>query len=94
MPSKLPRIDLRFRNHALYEMVTRDAELNGLSDSGQVALILKQYYMERKEQAELFTPTRLHEAKREQVPVFETPLGRPALEPALRRRAVPGPEKS
>lgn len=92
MPTKLPRIFVTLPQ-ALYDTVKRDAELNERSESSQVVWALRQYYEDMKKQVELFTSPQLHEAKRMEAPIFETP-GQQALEPVLKPRAVHGREKS
>lgn len=92
MPTKLPRFTVTFPQD-IYDMVRRDAELNNRSESSQVVWGLKQYYAGMKKQVELFTPPQLHEAKRMQAPIFETP-GQQALEPVSRPHVVPGRGKS
>lgn len=54
----------------LFEMVQKDALLNDRSLSNQVVWVLKQYYVVRKKEAELFTPSQLREEERLKAPVF------------------------
>lgn len=92
MSTKLPRLSVTFPQD-VYDTVKRDAQLYERSESSQVIWAVRGYYATLKKQAELFTSPKLHEAKRMEAPVFETP-GQQALEPVLKPRVVPGRGRS
>lgn len=71
MASKLLRLSVTFPEN-IYTMMTRDAEANERSQSNQVIWVMKQYYVTKRREAEIFTPTELTEGERRQVPVFGT----------------------
>lgn len=67
------RIHVTFSKHLdVLELIRRDAALEDRSESAIVVRAMVKYYRQREEDAELFTPNRLHEAKQGHVPVFET----------------------
>lgn len=73
MPTKLERRTINIPAE-LYEMIERDAVNNQRPLANQIIWCMSQYYAKRKEDADLFNPTQLHEGKQSAgVPVYETP---------------------
>lgn len=72
MPTKLKRVTVNVPDE-LYSMIHKDALFNRRPEANQVLWILDQWYAERKREMEFFKPSQQREAKRPDVPVFETP---------------------
>lgn len=92
MSTKLPRLSVTFPV-SLFETIKKDALIGCRSDSSQVIWILTQYYLEKRKEAELFTPPPLREAGRSHdVPVYETPSDQLSLERVSKLRETLGQE--
>ena len=72
MPTNKPRIMVTFTDTALYDLVMKDCEIQDRTDSGMILRIIKQHYMERRNEAELFSQNQQREARRRDGPAFET----------------------
>ncbi len=92
MPTNLKRHNVTFPA-AIYATIEKDAEFNERSISGQIIFILKEWYSEKQKEADFFRATPLHEAKRHEAPVFETP-GPTHAPPLSKIHTSGGQEKS
>lgn len=71
MPTNLRRFNISVPTE-LEATLVKDADVSQRPVASHVVWILKQYYLQRKVEATVFDPTKLHEAEKRSAPVFET----------------------